>query len=306
MNERINELSRDETRKRLLDWATGAKENLYWEPSFAEGIKALFAEPANSAPSNERIERARRFVAKKTTYGNTSDLIVRLCAEFAESELARENKYTHNPETCGCGSDWEYCPYLQNPPIPHLPTNPDAPRAIAERVAEGLFISTEGEAAFLRNDFPVWASDRITEILSAALPTWIPINVLPDKSGHYLVSYYDETEGVRDTDIVYFQDKWFSTPGMDLEAWMDRPEPYNPEQARDVFKRTAALPVWVAVGERLPTEAKHYLVQFAESPEPEIYWFGEGRWWTDYDGFAASRDVVAWMPLPAPYVEASE
>lgn len=197
---------------------------------------------------NERIERAKEFVEKKTTYGKTSDLIVRLCAEFAESEISRGGEFEARYDETDNFATWRI--YFKGELAANmvggaryesqaerdrvggiakqlvgrfhsLPTNLAA-RAIAERIVDAVY---QHEGLFACD-----ATERITDILSTALPRWIPIiEQKPTTRGMYRITdsgnvyraYYEPRQGV------------FTTPGgheyfTNVTAYMPEwgPEPY--------------------------------------------------------------------------------
>ena len=64
---------------------------------------------------------------------------------------------------------------------------------------------------------------------------------------------------------------------------------------------------WIPCSERLPEEDEEVLVcdkdGTMEVCDLEMFGRGIGLKWTDKNGYECWLDVVAWMPLPAPYTE---
>ena len=66
---------------------------------------------------------------------------------------------------------------------------------------------------------------------------------------------------------------------------------------------------WIPCSERLPEEANDYLVtqynknaidKYCNGYRIEKIFFDEDDWWDDTD-FRDGWEIIAWMPLPAPY-----
>lgn len=73
--------------------------------------------------------------------------------------------------------------------------------------------------------------------------------------------------------------------------------------------------VWIPVSERLPEEAYGCLVtvmDYEPSTQTDFenilpYFVGyDGHGWNNADGETIPFDVIAWMPLPEPYLESEE
>ena len=68
------------------------------------------------------------------------------------------------------------------------------------------------------------------------------------------------------------------------------------------------LPKWIPVTERLPDFNTNVLVSYNNGTVSLAQFkeaFGTGYWF-DYDNMCGSRKVIAWAPLPAPYVEPTD
>lgn len=68
------------------------------------------------------------------------------------------------------------------------------------------------------------------------------------------------------------------------------------------------LPKWIPVTERLPDFNTNVLVSYNNGTVSLAQFkeaFGTGYWF-DYDNMCGSRKVIAWTPLPAPYVEPTD
>ena len=71
---------------------------------------------------------------------------------------------------------------------------------------------------------------------------------------------------------------------------------------------TVNLPRWILVTERLPDFNTNVLVSYNNGTVSLAQFkeaFGTGYWF-DYDNMCGSRKVIAWAPLPAPYVEPTD
>lgn len=70
----------------------------------------------------------------------------------------------------------------------------------------------------------------------------------------------------------------------------------------DEIKKMPKLGEWIPCSERLPEERGNYLATIkVEAGTFVIYvWFGEEGW---IDGYSEPINVIAWMPLPQPYME---
>lgn len=65
---------------------------------------------------------------------------------------------------------------------------------------------------------------------------------------------------------------------------------------------------WIPVTERLPDFNTNVLVSYNNGTVSLAQFkkaFGPGYWF-DYDNVCGSRKVIAWAPLPAPYVEPTD
>ena len=101
--------------------------------------------------------------------------------------------------------------------------------------------------------------------------------------------------------------------------WCDDPDVVEPYGIRGSalyrkirYAPTIEVPTWIPCSERLPNESDYYLVTLRDAfNEIEIcvVWFAHED---DYDCDSEWREitdsdtVLAWMPLPKPYINSSE
>lgn len=97
-----------------------------------------------------------------------------------------------------------------------------------------------------------------------------------------------------------------------LEVMYREAEDNDNETKEALFYAIEALkekPQWVPCSERLPEEDEEYLIEWDAGWGAEIrivdYSQGGKYWYSDATGYEY-RGVIAWMPLPTTYENASE
>lgn len=65
---------------------------------------------------------------------------------------------------------------------------------------------------------------------------------------------------------------------------------------------------WVSVKDRIPEINGRYMTTARLEKDAEVYdlWFESGKWFVDDEDDEYEGDVIAWQPLPKPYVKESE
>lgn len=90
-----------------------------------------------------------------------------------------------------------------------------------------------------------------------------------------------------------------------LYALKQRTRALSNHEALDMAIKALEQTRWIPCSERLPDINIHVLAQFVMGGMAECYY--AHNWWHIVGGFRISGDeVIAWMPLPQPYMTESE
>lgn len=111
--------------------------------------------------------------------------------------------------------------------------------------------------------------------------------------------------------IEYFllNTTWYDEEGNTIDDWDEKRK-----LLEDDFNGIPSAKQWTPCSERLPTEEideitedyKEYLCVRCVSNERQVisvYKFGKGAWWNGLLKVEEPFPVIAWQPLPEPYVE---
>lgn len=106
-------------------------------------------------------------------------------------------------------------------------------------------------------------------------------------------------------------DKWDG--GASYKAYSKSIEIVN-QLAEEMGVAKNAITTWIPISERLPEYAGDYLVTQYNSKAIDEYcngsristiFFDNNGWWDDID-FSCGWEIIAWQPLPQPYVPKGE